>query len=208
MSITPRILALVAAGLIAVVALGGWFVVVSPQQSKVASLDAKIVDEHAKLADARLVARSQKKTAKPVAIGAAALAKAMPTTVQMPSIVRQVQQLAASSRVTVESFTPSAATPAAGYEAMPIDVSVSGRYASVQGFLRRLRTQAGSNGTRVHANGRLFDVQTVQLTPVGTEGSDLNASITLAAFVYTGQPLPAADTTTTAPEATTGTESS
>jgi hypothetical protein len=207
MSITPRILALITAGLIAVVALAGWFAVVSPQHSKVASLDAKIADEHAKLTGAKFVARSQK-TAKPAATGAAALAKAMPTSVQMPSIVRQVQRLAASSRVTVESFTPSAATPAAGYDAMPIDVSVSGRYASVQSFLQRLRTQAGSNGTHIHANGRLFDVQTVQLTPSGTAGSDLTASIQLAAFVYTGQPLPAADTTTTAPDATTGTESS
>jgi hypothetical protein len=42
----------------------------------------------------------------------------------------------------------------------------------------------------------------------GREGSDLNASITLPAFVYTGQPLAAGDTTTTTPEATTGTESS
>jgi Tfp pilus assembly protein PilO len=100
MSITPRILALITAGLIAVVALAGWFAVVSPQHSKVASLDAKIADEHAKLTGAQFVARSQK-TAKPKATGAAALAKAMPTSVQMPSIVRQVQQLAASSRVTV-----------------------------------------------------------------------------------------------------------
>ena len=55
--------------------------------------------------------------------------------------------------------------------------------------------------------GRLFDVQTVDLTPAGAEGSDLNASIKLAAFVYTGAPLPAADTTTTAADAATGTES-
>ena len=85
---------------------------------------------------------------------------------------------------------------------------MTGRYASVQSFLRRLRTQAGANGTRIHANGRLFDVQTVDLTPSGAEGSDLTASIQLAAFVYTGAPLPAADTTTTAPDAATGTESS
>ena len=50
-------------------------------------------------------------------------------------------------------------------------------------------------------------MQTVDLTPAGAEGSDLNASIQLAAFVYTGAPLPAADTTTTAADAATGTES-
>ena len=206
MSITPRTLALAAAGLVALVALAGWFAVVSPQRSKVASLDAKIADEHAKLTVAQLAAKSQK-AAKPKPTGAAALALAMPTSLQMPSIIRQVQRLAASSSVTVSSFTPSAATPAAGYDAVPIDVTVSGRYAPVQSFLRRLRTQAGANGTHVHANGRLFDVQTVDLTPVGAEGSDLNASIKLAAFVYTGAPLPAADTTTTAADAATGTES-
>ena len=206
MSITPRTLALAAAGLVALVALAGWFAVVSPQRSKVASLDAKIADEHAKLTVAQLAAKSQK-AAKPKPTGAAALALAMPTSLQMPSILRQVQRLAASSSVTVGSFTPSAATPAAGYDAVPIDMSVTGRYASVRSFLLRLRTQAGANGAHVHANGRLFDVQTVDLTPSGTEGSDLNASIHLAAFVYTGAPLPAADTTTTAADAATGTES-
>src|SRR5262249_5008852 len=112
-------------------------------------------------------------------------------------VLRQVQSLASASNVTVESFTPSTATPAAGFDAVPIDLSVSGPYASVETFLHRLRLNAGTDHGRIHAAGRLFDVQSVGLTPGATGASDLTAAIRLSTFVYTGVPLPAPDTTTT-----------
>jgi Tfp pilus assembly protein PilO len=199
--LTPRTLALLAAAVIGVVALAGWFGVVSPQRSKAESLDAKIADQKSKLTVAQLLARSQQ-SAKPKANGTKVLLKAMPASLQMPSVLRQVRKLASSSSVTVESFTPSVATPAAGYDAVPIDVSVTGRYASVERFLHKLRLQAGASGGRVHATGRLFDVQKVDLTPGGDGAPELTASIRLATFVYTGTPLAAADAATTTDTAT------
>jgi hypothetical protein len=196
--LTPKILALAGVLLVGLVALVGWFAVVGPQRSKVDSLDAKIGDEHAKLAAAQIVARSQPKGKDKVA-GAGMLVRAMPAQLQMPSVLRQVQHLAATSKVSVESFTPSTSTPAAGYDTVPIDVSVAGRYASVKQFLHKLRVQAGTNGTRIHASGRLFDVQSVDLTPGNTAAdtpSELTAAIKLVTFVYTGTALPAATTTT------------
>jgi len=196
MTFTPRILALIAALVIGLVAVIGWFGVVSPQQSKVDHLDAKVADQRTKLTVAQLLARSQKAD-KQKTTGTGLLAKAMPTTLQMSSVLRQVQNLAASSSVTVESFTPSTATPAAGFDAVPIGLSVTGKYASVQTFLHRLRLNAGTDHGRIHAAGRLFDVQSVGLTPGGTDTNDLTASIQLSTFVYTGAPLPVTDTTTT-----------
>ena len=192
---SPRVLALIAAGVIGLVALGGWFGVVSPQRSKAESLDAQIADEQATLTVAQLLARSQKAD-KAKTTGTGLLNKAMPPSLQMPAILRQVQQLAESSSVSVESFIPSGATPLAGYEAVPIDVSVTGRYLAVQLFLHRLRVHAGSSGGRIQASGRLFDVQSVGLTPGGAGAPELTAAIRLAAFVYTGAPLPAPATTT------------
>ncbi len=194
---SPRVLALIAAGAIAIVALAGWYLLVSPQRSKADTLDAQISDEHAKLTVAQLLARSQKAD-KQKMTGAALLNQAMPQSLQMPTIVRQVQKLAEKSKVTVESFTPSGATPLAGYEAVPIAVSVTGRYSAVQRFLHQLRVQASSTRGRIHATGRLFDVQTVGLTPAGAGTPELSASIQLATYVYTGVPLPVTDTTTTA----------
>jgi Pilus assembly protein, PilO len=192
----PRILALLAAAVVALVAVGGWYGLVSPQRSKADSLDAQIADAQAKLTVAKLLARSQKAD-KGKTTGAGLLDKAMPLKLQMPTILRQVQKLAESSKVSLESFTPSSVTPLAGYEAVPIDVNVTGRYSAVQRFLHRLRVQAGSTGGRIQANGRLFDVQTIGLTPGGEGAPELSASIRLATFVYTGAPLPVTDPTTT-----------
>jgi hypothetical protein len=196
MTLSPRILALLAALALGLVAVVGWFGIVEPQQSKADHLGAKITDARAKLTVAELLARSQKADRQKTT-GMGLLAKAMPVSLQMPGVLRQVERLAAASSVTVESLTPSAATPAAGFDAVPIDVSVTGPYASVQAFLHRLRVNAGTDGGRIHAAGRLFDVQSVGLTPGGTGAHDLTAAIRLSAFVYTGAPLPAADTTTT-----------
>jgi Tfp pilus assembly protein PilO len=197
--LTPKTIALVAVLLVGVVAVAGWFALVGPQRSKVTSLEAKIADEHSKLAAAQVVARSQK-SGKGSSTGAGMLVRAMPAQIQMPSVLRQVQHLAASSKVSVESFTPSASTPAAGYDAVPIAVSVSGRYASVKRFLHALRVQAGTNGSRIHASGRLFDVQSVDLTPDTSDATgqpnELTAAISLVTFVYTGAPLPTTTTET------------
>ena len=88
----------------------------------------------------------------------------------MPSVLRQVQRLAALVEASrVESFTPSAATPAAGYDAVPIDVERDRALRLGAEFLRRLRDAGGRERRRIHATGRLFDVQTVDLTPAGAE---------------------------------------
>jgi Tfp pilus assembly protein PilO len=195
--LTPKLVALVAASVIGLVALGGWFGLVSPQRSKAESLDAQIADEQSKLNVAKLLARSQQ-GGKGKTTGAELLAIAMPSSLQMPTILRQVQQLAKSSSVTLESFTPSAGANLAGYQTVPIDVTVNGRYMAVKQFLHKLRVQAGASGGRIHATGRLFDVQRVSLAPGSTETSDLSAAIRLATFVYTGA-VPPAETATSAP---------
>ena len=193
-NLSPRILAVAAALVIGLVALIGWYGAVTPQRSTIDSLDTKIAEEKAQLKVGQLLARSQKAD-KTKTSGAGLLVKAMPSSLQMPSVLRQVERLASTSSVTLESFTPSAATPAAGYDAVPVDLSVAGPYAAVQNFLHGLRAQAGANGGRVHADGRLFDVQTVGLAPGGTEANELTASIRLATFVYTGAALPVTGTT-------------
>jgi Tfp pilus assembly protein PilO len=204
---TPRVLAVIAAAVIGLIVVVGWYAGVSPQRSKAKSLDAQIAEEQSRLTVAQLLARSQKAD-KGKTTGIGLLGRAMPASLQMPTILRQVQALAAGSHVSVVTFTPSGATPLAGYDAVPIDLSVTGRYAAVEKFLHKLRVQAGSTGGRIKATGRLFDVQTVALTPGGAESSELSAAIHLATFIYTGVPLPAAAPTTTTTEGDTGTAAS
>jgi Tfp pilus assembly protein PilO len=195
MNVSPRLIALAAVALAALVAVGGWYGVVGPQKSKADDLDVEIVAAQEELNVAKLLARSQQNAHGKE--GIAILNTAMPPDLQMPSVVRQVQRLAESAGVVVQSFAPSAPTPAAGYDAVPIAVSVLGRYGDVQRFLQRMRAQAGSSGGKIQAAGRLFDVQDVSLAPSGTESNQLAATLRLAVFVYTGTPLAAPETETT-----------
>ena len=85
-----------------------------------------------------------------------------------------------------ESFAPSVPTQQSGYDSYPIDITVNGRYRDVQRFVHDLRTQAGATHGRVHADGRLFSVESVNLTPAPDGLPELAAAIVIDAFVYSG----------------------
>jgi Tfp pilus assembly protein PilO len=193
--ISPRVLAVIVVAAVVGLALIGWFGLVSPQRSKASSLDDQITEAQTQLHTAKMLSSVQR-SGKGERSGLALLNTAMPGNVQMPSVLKEVQNLAAVSNVSLDSFSPTTATAQAGYDAVPINVGVSGRYPQVKGFLRRLRTQAGSLNGHIHATGRLFDVKTVGLTPGSGGAPQLTATITLAVFVYTGVPLPTTTTTT------------
>jgi hypothetical protein len=194
---SPKLLAMFAVAVVTLVGLIGWFALVAPQHSKATTLDGRIAEAKEQLKVAKLLARSEK-AGKGKASGLGLLETAMPAELQMPSVLRQVQRLASVSNVSLLSFSPSAAAPADGYSTVPIALSVTGRYASLQSFLKRLRVLAGSKSGRIHASGRLFDVGSVSLSP--SAPPELTAAIALTTFVYTGTPLPVPGTTTTTSE--------
>ena len=198
---SPKLVVGLAVGLVALVALGGWFGLVSPQHSKAKKLDTELTEAQAQLNTSQLLARSLR-TAKGQS-AAALLATAMPPEIRMPLVLKQVQKLAETSNVRLDSFAPSTATPMSGYESVGIAVSVAGRYAAVQKFLHRLRASAGTISGRIHATGRLYDVDKIALTPGGLAPNELTAAVNLSTFVYTGVPLPTPSTETTT---TSGTE--
>jgi len=202
-SMSPKLLAVFAVAAVTLVGLIGWFGLVSPQHSKAKTLDGQIAEAKEQLKVAKLLARSQKAD-KGKTSGLSLLKTAMPEELQMPSVLRQVQRLAAVSDVELNSFTPAAGTPMNGYSEVPISLGVTGQYSSVQDFLHRIRVQARESGGRIHASGRLFDVKSVSLTPA--EVPQLTASIALTTFVYTGAALPVPETTTTPTEDTSTSE--
>jgi flagellar biosynthesis/type III secretory pathway M-ring protein FliF/YscJ len=91
---SPKLLAGLAAGVVVIVALIGWFALVSPQRSKADSLDRQIADARTALTAAEAPPPPVKK---PKQTSADALATALPATLGMPALLRQVQTLAATS---------------------------------------------------------------------------------------------------------------
>jgi Pilus assembly protein, PilO len=205
--LTPKLLAAFAAIAIVLVALIGWYGFISPQRDDADALDAKIVEQQKKLEVAKLLSQPQaNRGGKGKTTTFNVLSKAMPATVRMSGVLRQVQSLADASGITLDSFAPSSAVVLSGYEAIPIDIAVTGRYADIQRFLKRLRVQARSADGRPLASGRLFDVQTLGLSGTSPE---LSATIQMATFVYSGvAPVPATTTETTTTETTTTEETS
>jgi Pilus assembly protein, PilO len=190
---TPKVVAALAAVAVAAVALVGWFGVVSPQHSKAAELESRIADAKTQLV---VLNASTQSPSGGSTRGASALvlARAMPRSVAMPTVLRQLLRAARPADVRLDSLTPQAATAQSGYSTVPMDVVVTGRYFAVQRFLKDLRTQAGLSGSRVHASGRLFSVDSVSLAAGEDELPQLAATIHLNVFTYSGSPAAAAPT--------------
>lgn len=193
---TPKVVAALAAVAVAAVALVGWFGVVSPQRSKAAELDTRIAD-----AKTQLVVLNTSTPSRKGGASSLVLARAMPRSVAMSTVLRQLLRAARHADVRVDSLTPQAATAQAGYSTVPMDVVVTGRYFAVQRFLKDLRTQAGLSGSRVHASGRLFSVDSVSLAAGEDQLPQLAATIHLNVFTYSGSAGAAAPTATPTPEA-------
>jgi Tfp pilus assembly protein PilO len=192
-------IAIAAVGVLAVV-LVGWFAFVSPQRSKASELDGKISESRTalQLADALTKGGQQRQTAAEARV----LVKAMPDETQMSQILRQLSSAAKATRVRVNSVTPAAAAPLAGYEAVPMSVVVEGRYLGIANFLGRLRTLVAVGPEKVRAKGRLYSVDSVQFA--GAEDkSFLQATMTLNAYRYGGAATPASAGTTPATSDTT-----
>src|SRR4029450_9757998 len=151
--------AIAAVGVLAVV-LVGWFALVSPQRSKASELDGKIDESRTAilLADALSSGGQQGQRAGE----ARALAKAMPSETQMSQLLRQLSSAAKATRVRVNSVTPQANAPLAGYEVVPMAVVVEGRYLGIANFLGRLRTQVRVGPEKVGATGRLYSGDSMQ----------------------------------------------
>ena len=175
-------IAVAAAGLL-LVALVGWFGVVSPQRSKAAELSVKI-DDAERAARRRAGARP---TGRPCCQSKAELATlktAIPDEVEMPAILRQLSKASARSRVRITGITPGAAVASGASNVVPINVTVEGRYFGLRNFLRLLRASADLRGENVKASGRLFAVDSIQFTGGGTTGNLVNATLAVTAFAF------------------------
>ena len=174
--LTPKVVAALAAAAVAAVALIGWFGLVSPQRSKAAEPrqpDRRRADPARRRSRPRRRPAGRAKVARPPAV----LTRAMPQSVAMSTVLRQLQRAARQAGVRLDSVTPQACDRAAGLLTVSDGRRRHGRYFAVQRFLKRLRMQAGVSGHGVHASGRLFSVDSVSLAADEAQLPQLAATI-------------------------------
>ena len=177
------------------IGLIGYFVLVSPQKGKshrateqIQALQAQLLELH----------RKPPKPVSPQAVDLFRLVKAMPDTNDMPGILRDLSRLARSSKVTIQTVTPTAQVPLLlGYGALPLTVALEGKFSNVSTFLARMRSQVRVGEKTMHVTGRLLVPNQVQLTS-SKDGATVIATLSLDAFVYgVAPPAPTSTTDTT-----------
>jgi hypothetical protein len=195
--ISGRLALLFAVVLILVVVLAAWFAVLSPQRSKAAALDAQIGDANVRLASTKALLSST--TAQQSTAELAQLLRALPDDAEMSEIIRELSRAASKTGVRVDSISPSTPVAAAGAQALPITLSVSGRYFRIANFMHELRIGAKVEDGNVRVKGLLFAVDNVAFAKSPTKGL-LSATLALNAFMSgaaPAQPSTAAGSQTT-----------
>jgi Tfp pilus assembly protein PilO len=182
-------MALSGVALLVIVAMA-WFFLISPLRAQIATTDSaigaeqtKIAAAQAKLAQAEVTrTEGEKNQARLIE-----LAKMVPASTQVPSLLVQIQDLADQSGITFDSVTPGDAKEANGFQIIPLTLEFTGTYFDLSDFAYRAEQL-------VAAPGRLLTVKSVDLQLGGTTDStggttkktkgspDLKISMTLYAF--------------------------
>jgi len=185
--------------------VGGWFMLVSPQRNDAATTAAQEQVVMSQLA--ALTGKPQHPAPAP-AIHTSdlyALGTALPSQVDQPDLLFELDRLAQTNDVKILNLTPQTPTMASSsLSVQPINLSLAGSYFHVTGFLRSLRVLVSDRGGRLVANGPLFAVTSVSLAPGTSDDGTAKAEVAtvgMAAYYYGAiagaTPPPSTDTTTT-----------
>jgi len=193
----------------ALVLVGAWFLVLGPQRAQAVDLATQrnsVAEQNDRLAlnQAQLQAQLEQLPAQKAQL--AAILASMPDDSELPQLLRQLESSAENTGAALTSVVPGTAVAydaarAPGVVSVPVAVTVAGRLAEVELYLKQL--QADST--------RYFLIDSVALTagPGGVSGSSatLGAVISGKVFVLTSSTSTASAGTTTVPStaaATTG----
>jgi hypothetical protein len=180
-----------------VVVIVGWFFFVSPQRSKADRLGAQVDAAHSELlSDETLIAGAKRQDT----LGSAKAAeRALPDQPKVSEILRQLTGFAAESRTELDNITPGTPLQVGSAQALPITLGFKGRYFGLQKLLKLMRQSAGVSGSKIVSKGRLYTVDNITFTggaPANAQAgasssgstADIQATITLNAFVYQAAP--------------------
>jgi type IV pilus assembly protein PilO len=122
------------------VIVAGWFFLIKPTSSKVSNLKKQAAEQEQTNEATRnqiAVLEGQKKQLPADEAELSKLAQRVPSSVELPSLLRQMQQAAEDSGVTLVGITPTQPAPltgANGIDAVGITLVVKGGYAEVEEF--------------------------------------------------------------------------
>ncbi len=216
--------ALVATALL-LVALVGYFTLISPKNSTAASLKKQTAAVQSEINSNRSSAFTQ---ALPAVRAASvfSVSQAMPNTLDTPDVLIALSQLAKDSGISFDQITPEGASSSSSTSASaasgvattttsdpfatePIQAKFTGSFYNLLAFLQRVRNQVRVQNGRLFTAGRLFDVSGVTLAEGPQGWPQVSATLVINEFVpQSTAPATTPGTTGTTSTTTTATTTS
>jgi Tfp pilus assembly protein PilO len=178
--------ALVGVGAV-VVLLAGWVLVLGPKQHTIASLHQQTAAVQEQIAADLSRAATARGAGSAPTIKVADIYKlqtAMPSGTDMPDLLLELDQTAKAAGVQLQSIQPSTANTSStggSFTTVPITLTAAGNFYAITDLLYRLRDLVYVRAGALEANGRIFSVNSVTLSP---NGKIVTASISLDTYVY------------------------
>jgi Tfp pilus assembly protein PilO len=183
----PKKFVRVAVGVgLVLVALVGWLALVKPQQSKASKLETEIDSVRLEITQNRMLSRRNSPRVAVRLADVFRLTKAMPNDVDMPGILLELNRVAGATGITFQSITPQGEVSVSGYRMVPVEVIFLGNFYELSDLLYRLRNLVEVHRGELAATGRLFTVDSVHFSESPKHFPQLQATLTVNAFVYGG----------------------
>lgn len=180
---TPGRLAAVIFVAVGLVAAGGWFLLVSGQRSEASTLESELTAAETALVQKRTELEAQRGIA-----GVAppkVLEKALPSELDLPDVMDELNRLGDASGVTFAAITPGARVPGSGFTVLPLETQFHGNWTQISAFVARVRTLVSFKNGHLRADGRLYSVRKLDLAEGEKKFPHLTASLTIDVFQYT-----------------------
>jgi Tfp pilus assembly protein PilO len=207
------------AGALLLVAMVGYFALIAPKHHTAASLKSQTAAVQAQIDKNRSTAFTK---ALPAVRSASvfSLTQAMPSQLDTPEVILQLNGLAHASGISFDQISPGAGgtdtstpDPTAPFAAYPVQVQFSGSFYNLVTFLQRVRNLVRVQHGNLFTSGRLFDLSDITFS-AGQKGfPQIQATLVLNEFVpqtpvATTAPVPGStDTTSTTTTSATTTTS-
>jgi len=184
-----RQVALICAGLLLVAVLG-YFVLVSPKRSTAQKLSAEKAQVDAQIERNRASALAKNL---PTIRSAAVFRRteAIPDNPDVPDLILELNHLAVAAGISFDEIAPQASTSDNAYEIHPISLTFSGNYYSLADFLFRLRNLVRVHDQKLVTTGRMLAVSGVTFSEGDQKFPQIKAVLTVDSFVLAPAPATA-----------------
>jgi type IV pilus assembly protein PilO len=183
-------------------AVAGYLLAVSPERSKASDLRAQVASSRTELASLQAAARSSSPNLHVRIADVSRLARVMPTEPDIPDVLLELNNVSRAAGIQFDSITPGTPVAGTGYTEVPIALIFEGSYYDLNDFLLRLRNLVRVNDGALAASGRLYNVSEIVFGQGKKKYPQVQATLTVNAYVYGPT---AATATTTTPTSTTTT---